>query len=156
MTPLSSKSLTQMVKSVVYKLRSSFRRGLPEANIRFIIIISPSSRSRPRRARLGQIGDLVELDGQIGQQDELRDALARADGARLLRVVVEGDKALAAVVAVHNADAVAGRSPSRLASPLRANTPPKVPSGSATAMPVGTITVWCAGMVTSPSPLRQA
>ena len=55
---------------------------------------------------LGQIGDLVELDGQIGQQDELRDALARADGARLLRIVVEGDKALAAVVAVNDAHAV--------------------------------------------------
>ena len=39
------------------------------------------------------------------------DALARADGARLLRVVVEGDKALAAVVAVHNADAVCGTQP---------------------------------------------
>ena len=43
--------------------------------------------------------------------DELRDALARADGARLLRVVVEGDKAFAAVVAVHNADAVCGTQP---------------------------------------------
>ena len=40
MTPLSSKSLTQMVKSVVYKLRSSFRRGLPEANIRFMLFSS--------------------------------------------------------------------------------------------------------------------
>ena len=39
-TPLSSKSLTQMVKSVVYKLRSSFRRGLPEAKIRFISLSS--------------------------------------------------------------------------------------------------------------------
>ena len=39
-TPFSSKSLTQMVKSVVYKLRSSFRRGLPEANIRFMLFSS--------------------------------------------------------------------------------------------------------------------
>ena len=39
-TPLSSKSLTQMVKSVVYKLRSSFLRGLPEAKIRFISLSS--------------------------------------------------------------------------------------------------------------------
>ena len=74
---------------------------------------SPARGAKPALAArgLGQIGDLVEFDGQIGQQDELRDALARADGARLLRVVVEGDKALAAVVAVHNADAVCGTQP---------------------------------------------
>ena len=39
-TVLSSKSLTQMVKFVVYKLRSSFRRGLPEAKIRSMLFSS--------------------------------------------------------------------------------------------------------------------
>ena len=50
-TALSSKSLTQTVKSVVYRLNSSFRRGLWEARIRsFIRFTSLLSQSRPRRA----------------------------------------------------------------------------------------------------------
>ena len=49
-TALSSKSLTWISKSVVYRLKSSFRRGLPEAKISFFILsfTSPSNQSRPR------------------------------------------------------------------------------------------------------------
>ena len=48
-TALSSKSLTWISKSVVYRLKSSFRRGLPEAsiNLEFILYLS----ALHRRAR---------------------------------------------------------------------------------------------------------
>ena len=58
-TALSSKSLTQTVKSVVYRESSSRLRGLPEAKIRlfsFIFSVFPSlaaGRAKAARAALG-------------------------------------------------------------------------------------------------------
>ena len=81
MTKLSSKSLTQMVKSVVYKLRSSFRRGLPEAKIRFMLFSSFSFCPWPQGPAFYDSAGFFVLRGPA----------RHANGSPLGRAVTEGD-----------------------------------------------------------------
>ena len=82
------------------------------------------------------------------QDHELGDAVAGGDGARRVRVIVQRDGALAAVVRVDHADAVCRAQPLPDARPLRANTPPKYPAGMARASPVPIMAVVCGAIVT--------